>query len=89
MNNGTLRKLSDFSSIILQFSEAAKTADAYEHSSMIATQTGIMKDLHRDQTTEGLSRFQNIQELLNGIQEFTINAREEGLPNSLANYLRM
>ena len=87
LNNGTLRKLSDFSGIILQFSEAAKTNDAYGLSSTIATQTGIMKDLHRDQTTEGLSRFQNIQELLNGIQEFTINAREEGLPNSLANYL--
>ena len=46
-----------------------------------------MKDLYRDQTPEGRSRFENIQELLNGIQEFTINAREEGLPNSLSNYM--
>jgi DNA helicase-2/ATP-dependent DNA helicase PcrA len=46
-----------------------------------------MKDLYRDQSPEGLSRFENIQELLNGIQEFTINAREEGSPNALGNYM--
>ncbi len=87
LNNGTLNKLDQFTSIIQQFSETAETADAYELSSAIATQTGIMKDLYKDQTPEGLSRFENIQELLNGIQEFTINAREEGSPNQLTNYL--
>ncbi len=87
LNKGTLAKLIDFCGLISQFQEKTKTADAYELASYIATQTGIMKDLYRDQTPEGLSRFENIQELLNGIQEFTINAREEGSPNALENYM--
>jgi DNA helicase-2/ATP-dependent DNA helicase PcrA len=62
-------------------------ADAYEMASEIATQTAIIKDLYKDQTPEGLSRFQNIQELLNGIQEFSISAKEEGQPNQLGNYM--
>ncbi|WP_423126783.1 ATP-dependent helicase [Gaoshiqia sp. Z1-71] len=87
LNKGTISKLIEFSAVIGQFSELVATTDAYDLAGSIATQTGIMKDLYRDQTPEGLSRFENIQELLNGIQEFTINAREEGLPNSLANYM--
>ncbi|WP_163708455.1 ATP-dependent helicase [Mangrovibacterium lignilyticum] len=87
LNKGTLTKLSQFTGIVAQFEEKAKSADAYELAGFIATQTGIMKDLYRDQTPEGLSRFENIQELLNGIQEFTINAREEGQPNALENYM--
>jgi len=87
LNKGTINKLINFAESVSQFEETASTADAYELASAIATQTGIMKDLYRDQTPEGLSRFENIQELLNGIQEFTINAREEGLPNTLANYM--
>ncbi len=87
LNKGTVSKIMDFAGIIGQFSEVAQTSDAYSLATTIATQTGIMKDLYRDQTPEGLSRFENIQELLNGIQEFTINAREEGLPNALGNYM--
>lgn len=87
LNKGTISKLADFSGIIGQFAERTTSADAYELASSVATETGIMKDLYRDQTPEGRSRFENIQELLNGIQEFTINAREEGLPNSLSNYM--
>ncbi len=87
LNKGTVNKLITFAGQILQFAEAAPKADAYEMASTVATQTGIMKDLYKDQTPEGLSRFENIQELLNGIQEFTINAREEGALNSLANYM--
>ncbi|PTN10212.1 ATP-dependent helicase [Mangrovibacterium marinum] len=87
LNKGTLAKLTAFSEMISQFQEKTLTADAYELANYIATQTGIMKDLYRDQTPEGLSRFENIQELLNGIQEFTINAREEGTANALGNYM--
>jgi len=87
LNKGTLNKLADFTGLVAQFEEKARTADAYELAGTIATQTGIMKELYRDQTPEGLSRFENIQELLNGIQEFTINAREEGSANSLENYM--
>lgn len=88
LNQGTITKLITFAALINQFSESASTSDAYELAGAIATQTGLIKDLYRDQTPEGLSRFENIQELLNGIQEFTINAREEGSPSSLADYMQ-
>lgn len=88
LNQGTLAKLDVFVRLIGEFSESALSADAYELAGAIATKTGLMKDLYSDQTPEGLSRFENIQELLNGIQEFTINAREEGAPNTLAVYIQ-
>ena len=87
LNKGTLNKIQLFASFINQFSEKNLQADAYETATEVATKTGIMKDLYNDRTPEGLSRFENIQELLNGIQEFTINAREEGTPNALGNYM--
>ncbi|MGD9556105.1 MAG: ATP-dependent helicase [Mangrovibacterium sp.] len=88
LNQGTLAKLDVFVRIISEFGESALSADAYELAGAIATKTGLMKDLYSDQTPEGLSRFENIQELLNGIQEFTINAREEGAPNTLSVYIQ-
>ena len=87
LNKGTLSKVQQFVAIIKQFQEKIELSDAHEMATEIATQTSIIKDLYRDQTPEGLSRFENIQELLNGIQEFSINAREEGLPNLLSNYM--
>lgn len=87
LNRGTLAKLEEFTAMIDTFREKLTTADAFEMASHIATQTGFLKDLYKDQTPEGLSRFENIQELLNGIQEFTISAREEGRPLHLQNYM--
>lgn len=87
LNRGTLSKLEGFISFINIFREKVDNNDAYEIVTEIATQTGILKDLYKDQTPEGLSRFENIQELLNGIQEFTISAREEGRPARLENYM--
>ena len=87
LNKGTLSKVQQFVAIIKQFQEKIELSDAHEMATEIATQTSIVKDLYRDQTPEGMSRFENIQELLNGIQEFSINAREEGQPNLLSNYM--
>lgn len=87
LNKGTLAKVQLFAATIKQFQEKRTNKDAYEMASEIATQTGIIKDLYKDQTPEGLSRFENIQELLNGIQEFAINAKEEGQANLLESYM--
>jgi len=87
LNKGTLSKVQLFAGLINQFQEKLEMNDAYEMASEIATQTSIIKDLYKDQSPEGLSRFENIQELLNGIQEFSINAKEGGQPNGLGNYM--
>ena len=43
----------------------------------MAQQSGMLRDLHLDKTPEGLSRYENIQELLNGLKEFTESNNED------------
>ena len=87
LNQGTLTKLKRFEKLISAFTEMANNIDAFETARTIAEQTGILKELYNDKSPEGLSRHENIQELLNGIQEFSINAKEEDRPDKLENYL--
>lgn len=86
-NKGTASKINEFTQMIEVFREKIETHDAFELASEIATKSEVLKDLYKDQSPEGVSRFENIQELLNGIQEFSISGREEGSPNRLANYM--
>ena len=87
LNKGTVTKLLNFSRLIQKFTTFALENEAYDTAKLIAEETGILKDLYNDKSPEGLSRYENIQELLNGIQEFSINAKEEGRPDRLENYL--
>lgn len=87
LNKGTVTKVLKFVALIQQFVKAVAEGDAWEAARFIAGQTGILKELHSDKSPEGLSRHENIEELLNGIQEFSINALEEGRPAKLENYL--
>lgn len=86
-NKGTAAKIHEFTRLIEAFREKLEPLSAFELATEIATGTEIMKDLYKDQTPEGVSRYENIQELLNGIQEFSISAKEEGTPNQLNNYM--
>lgn len=87
LNKGTVAKVLNFKELILEFSRIATEFDAWEASRTIAKKTGILKELYNDKSPEGLSRHENIQELLNGIQEFSLNALEEGRPAKLESYL--
>ena len=87
LNKGTVSKVRNFTKLIDNFTVFSKENDAFDTAKTIASQTGILKELYNDKSPEGLSRHENIQELLNGIQEFTINAIEEDLPNKLENFL--
>jgi DNA helicase-2/ATP-dependent DNA helicase PcrA len=51
--------------------------DAFEAASQIAKNSGLLKDLYDDKTIEGRSRYENVQELLNGIKEFVENPETE------------
>jgi len=70
-NSGTLQKLKDFQTMIQSFAVKLKTDNAFELANHIAISTGLLRELYQDKTPEGLSRYQNIEELLNGIREFT------------------
>ena len=71
LNSGTLVKLNDFATMIKSFAVQLHTKDAYELAKLIANSSGIFKDLFQDKSPEGVSRYENIEELLNAIKEFT------------------
>ncbi len=87
LNAGTITKLRKFERMIKDFQNEAEQEDAFEIAKQIATATGIRKELKSDLTPEGISRFENIEELLNGIQEFVSSANEQEEKNRLENYL--
>lgn len=87
LNKGTISKLLNFAGIIQKYQTVSAGNDAFHTAKMIAEDSGILVELHNDKSPEGVSRFDNIQELLNGIQEFSLNALETGEPARLENYL--
>lgn len=60
----------NFGTMIQSFQVAAKNQNAYDAALHIAQHCGLLKDLYADKSIEGLARYENIQELLNGIKEF-------------------
>lgn len=87
LNKGTASKVWNFAALIHKFAAVVAKEDASSAARIIALETGILKELSNDKSPEGLSRHQNIEELLNGIQEFSISAIEEGRPAKLENFL--
>ena len=71
-NQGVNKKLQDFTTMILSFKSELTKKNAFDLGTYIASQTGILKDLYTDKTPEGVSRYENIQELLNGLKQFSL-----------------
>ena len=70
-NSGTVNKLRNFATMIKSFQTLLNKQNAIELAKHICNTVGIIKDLKEDDTPEGLSRVQNIEELLNAIMEFS------------------
>ena len=90
INNGAISKINDFVSMLQSFAAQITSKNAYDLANEIASTSGVLKDLYADRTPEGISRYENIQELLNGLKEFTETENEEeedvtprGLPEFL------
>lgn len=88
LNNGIITKLGDFWAMIKAFQVMLKTENVYDVAMEVAKRSGLIKFLKEDQTPEGISRVENIQELLNSMQGFIEEQKqiEEGDP-SLSNFL--
>jgi DNA helicase-2/ATP-dependent DNA helicase PcrA len=80
-------KLTAFWQIITEFSSLTASLNAYEATHAIAVKSGIMKDLYNGQTVEERSRYENLEELLNGIKEFTESAVNENRPAGMTDFL--
>ena len=83
----TAAKLTHFRQLIEGFTELAKEANAYDTTYRIAKTSGIIDDLSADDTPEGVSRKENIQELLNAVKDFSETAYNEGRDDKLPSFL--
>lgn len=90
LNNGIRTKIGNFVAMIQSFSTQLQLKNAFDLGNEIASTSGILKELFSDRTPEGISRYENIQELLNGLKEFTETQNEleedvtpRGLPEFL------
>lgn len=88
INNGTKSRISEFATMIKSFQSEINTKDAFSLAERIARSSGIMKELidAKDKGPEEVERFQNVEELLSGIQEFS-NSGDEDNPNTLADFM--
>ncbi|MEO6187926.1 MAG: UvrD-helicase domain-containing protein [Ginsengibacter sp.] len=86
----TLEALNNFVVTIKMFQSELQKKNAYDLAILVGKHTGIVKELFNDKSNEGLARYENIQELLNSIKEFTETPTEDGelLDKSLGSYLQ-
>ncbi|MDH5382234.1 MAG: UvrD-helicase domain-containing protein, partial [Cyclobacteriaceae bacterium] len=70
--------IKDFALMIENFKRLSIEKDAYEAAAEIAKRSGILSELYQDKTIEGVSRYENAQELLNAIKEFSEDTEREG-----------
>jgi DNA helicase-2/ATP-dependent DNA helicase PcrA len=88
---GTLSVLDEFVIMIKSFASMLEKHNAYEVAFHVGKQTSLVKELFNDKSSEGVQRYENIQELLNSIKEWTESPdNEDGelVDKSLASYLQ-
>ncbi len=77
LGGNVVGRIDDFVTKIKRFGIEIQNKDAYEAASEIAKSSGLLKELYEDKTVEGLSRYENVQELLNAIKEYVDNPEKE------------
>lgn len=85
-SSAVCNKIEGFVQMIKSFSVQAQEKNAYDLMLEIAKASGIMKKLFEDKSIEGISRYDNLQELLAGVQEFV--EKEEQEDKSLAGFMQ-
>ncbi|MCR4660214.1 MAG: UvrD-helicase domain-containing protein [Bacteroidales bacterium] len=82
INQSTAAKVTDFMLMIKRFSAMVATTDAFSIAKQIVLASGLLTMLRNDDDPDNPNRIENIEELLNGIQEFCDNDDEpEGMPD--------
>lgn len=88
LNSGTKQKLLDFITMVQSFQAINENQDAFYLAEHVAKKTGLIQELKKDATPEGMAKIQNIEELLNGIKDFTEGQVEvDGARGSLAEFM--
>ncbi len=88
INSGTKTRLENFMMMIKSFQVTNQTSDAFVLAEMVTKKTGLLQELKKDGTPEGIARIENIEELLNGIRDFVEGQKElADASGSLAEFL--
>lgn len=88
INSGTKTRLENFMNMIKSFQVTNQTSDAFVLSETVAKKTGLIQELKKDGTPEGIARIENIEELMNGIRDFVEGQKEVAdSTGSLAEFL--
>jgi Superfamily I DNA and RNA helicases len=88
INSGTKGKLQDFVTMIKSFQIQNTTTDAFVITELVTKKTGLLQELKKDGTPEGIARIENIEELLNGMRDFVEEQKElADATGSLAEFL--
>ena len=87
INAGTKTKLNNFVTMIQHFQIEAQTKNAFEVADFVIKQTRLIRDLESDGTPEGVSKVENVQELLNGLKDFIEEQKQKEEDDSLAFFL--
>jgi DNA helicase-2/ATP-dependent DNA helicase PcrA len=77
--SGTLSKLESFKALVEGWTSRVNQEDAYELGHSIIMESGISKEIYGSSNPEDLSRQENLEEFLSGMQDFVENRKEEGL----------
>ncbi|KAF2519334.1 UvrD-helicase domain-containing protein [Flavobacterium salilacus subsp. salilacus] len=87
-NSGTKNKLQDFVTMIKSFQVIDQSQDAFFLAEHVTKKTGLIQELKKDATPEGIARIENIEELLNGIKDFIEGQKEvDGARGALSEFL--
>ncbi len=76
LNSGALKKLEGFVNLILSLQIENQKSNAFEIAELVTKKSGLVLELKKDGTPEGVSKVENIEELLNGIRDFVEGQRE-------------
>lgn len=88
INKSTRTKLDNFVNMIKSFAILSENSDAFTVADTVSRKTGLLQELKKDGTPEGIARIENIEELLNGIKDFVEGQKELADANgSLAEFL--
>lgn len=88
INAGTKTKLQDFVTMIKSFQVINEQQDAFTLTDHVTKKTGLVQELKKDGTPEGIAKIENIEELLNGIKDFTEGQKEiDGARGALAEFM--
>ncbi len=77
LKSNAVEKLIKFKNFIIDLIQKSITINAYDMTLFVAKSTGILQSYYNEKTPESLSKYENIQELLNSIKDFCDNKLEE------------